>query len=201
MDKNHIIEAPKFINLLVFEIKSLLGRYFKKHSNKIKILKSPALLDLGCGNNFTDGWIHVDFYLFQFKFWKKYRLPEVQADFRYPLNCHDNIIDGVYCGHTLEHLYPDQAYNFLNEIYRVLKPQSWLRINVPDLKVAVDFYNGKIDLPEYKYKVEAIANLTQNSGHCSVWDSELLYVALENTGFVNIREVEFGREGMDIRLI
>jgi predicted SAM-dependent methyltransferase len=89
----------------------------------------------------------------------------------------------------------------LREIFRVLKPQCWLRINAPDLKRAVDYYIGKISIPEYRFKAEAIANLTQNWGHHSVWDEELLTKALEITGFTNIRKVEFGKEGTDKRLI
>lgn len=117
------------------------------------------------------------------------------------LNCPSNIADGVYSGHTLEHLYPNHAYKLLSELYRILKPGCWLRINVPDLKKVVDFYNGKINMPEYKYKAEAIGNLTQNWGHHSVWDAELLTKALELNGFVNVKEVEFGKTGKDIRLI
>lgn len=196
-------KEPKFIGALRFEIISWLGRHFKKCKSKITPKTSPFLLDIGVGNNYVKGWTHVDFYNIRLKFWKKYlkRLPEVETDLRYPLNCPDNIIDGAYSGHTLEHLYPNHAYQLLSEIFRILKPGCWLRINVPDLKRTVDFYNGKISIPEYKYKAEAIGNLTQNWGHHSVWDEELLSKALEITGFINIRKVEFGKEGIDKRLI
>jgi len=125
----------------------------------------------------------------------------VETDFRYPLNCPDNIADGVYSGHTLEHLYPNHAYQLLSEIYRILKPSCYLRINVPDLGKAVDYYNGKNQLFNYKFKAEAISNFTQNWGHHSAWDAELLSEALELQGFINIRQVEFGVEGTDTRLI
>jgi len=199
------IEEPKFRNQLIFELASWIGRNFLNHKSKITPTEAPLLLDLGCGNNFKDGWTHVDFYKIRFKFWKTYsnvtKMPEIQTDLRYPLNCTSNIVDGVYSGHTLEHLYPNHAYHLLSEIFRVLKPECWLRINVPDLRRAVDFYNGKILIPEYKYKAEAIADFTQNWGHHSAWDEELLVYALEITGFVNIRKVEFGKEGTDKRLI
>lgn len=196
---------PKFISFLIFEIKSWIGRNVLKNRSQITSTNEPLLLDLGAGANFKEGWTHVDFYRIPIrKFWKSNptrQKPEVETDLRYPLNCSDNIVDGVYSGHTLEHLYPNHAYNLLKEIFRVLKPGSWLRINVPDLKRAIDFYNGKIDIPKYKYKAEAIANVTQNWGHHSAWDQELLSVALELQGFINIKEVEFGVEGTDKRLI
>jgi predicted SAM-dependent methyltransferase len=195
-------EEPKFMSQLKFEINSWFGRHFKKHRSKI-IPSDSLLLDIGVGANFKDCWTHVDFYSLRLKFWKKYptQKPEIETDLRYPLNCPDNVVDGVYSGHTSEHLYPNHAYQLLSEIYRILKPSCWFRINVPDLKRAVDFYNEKIEIEKYKYKAEAIGNLTQNWGHHSVWDEELLSKALEITGFINIRKVEFGKEGTDKKLI
>jgi predicted SAM-dependent methyltransferase len=145
----------------------------------------------------------VRLYWFVVNLWKKnpQRLPEVETDFRYPLNCVNNIVDGVYSGHTLEHLYPNHAHQLLNEIFRVLKPSCWLRINVPDLGRAIDIYNGNIVAPEFTYKAEAISDLTQNWGHHSTWDEEILTAALKNAGFVNIKKVEYGVEGVDRQLI
>ncbi|MDD2604608.1 MAG: methyltransferase domain-containing protein [Desulfobacteraceae bacterium] len=196
---------PKFISQILFEINSIIGRVFFKKTSRIKPCNNPLLLDLGAGTNFKDGFTHVDMFRNRIrKFWKQqppHRKPEIETDLRFPLNCPNDIVDGVYSGHTLEHLYPNHAYNLLKEIFRILKPGCWLRINVPDLKRAIDFYNGKIEINEYKYKAEAIGHLTQNWGHHSVWDEELLSKALELQGFVNIKKVEFGKEGTDHRLI
>lgn len=197
-------EEPKFVHQLRFEVTSWVGRHFMKGKSLIVPTDPPLLLDLGVGTNYADGWTHVDFYCIRFNLLKKYpkhRSPEIETDLRYPLNSPSNIVDGVYSGHTLEHLYPNHAYQLLSEILRVLKPKCWLRINVPDLKRAVDYYNGIISIPEYKFRAEAIGNLTQNWGHHSTWDEELLSKALEITGFMNIRKVEFGKDGTDKRLI
>lgn len=193
---------PRFKGHLCFEIFSWIGRHFKKRKSRINCTGSPLLLDLGVGLNYRSGWTHVDFYRIKWRFWQKYsRGPEIETDLRYPLNCSSNIVDGVYCGHTLEHLYPNHAYGLLGEIYRVLKSQCWLRITVPDLKRVVDFYNGSISIPKYRFGVEAISDITQNWGHHSAWDEELLSYALKRVGFINIRKVEFGKEGADERLI
>lgn len=161
------------------------------------------MLDIGCGHSFKDGWTHVDFYSLGLKFWIRYtrRSPEIETDLRFPLNCPNNIVDGIFSGHALEHLYPNHAFSLLKEKFRVLKPKCGLRINVPDLKREIDFYNGVIVLPQYKFKAEGIGDLTQNSGHHSVWDEELLSNALAITGFINIRKVEYLNEGTDKRLI
>jgi predicted SAM-dependent methyltransferase len=190
----------------MFELISWLGRHFLKKKSKIRPEKhsDPLILDIGENSNSPEGWTHVNFYSINFKFWKRKankQKPDIFTDLRYPLQCPDNVVDGIYSGHTLEHLYPNHAYKLLEEMFRILKPKSWLRINVPDLKIMVDFYNGKHSIPYYTYKAEGIGNLTQNWGHHSVWDEELLSSALKMTGFVNVRKVEFGIEGTDKRLI
>jgi len=125
---------PKFIHSVLFELNSWIGRNIFKKKGRFIPTKEPFLIDIGVGSNYTDGWTHIDFYRNRVrKFWKtrtKERYPEVETDLRFPLNCQDNIADGIYSGHTLEHLYPNHAYNLLNEIFRILKPGCWLRINV-----------------------------------------------------------------------
>ncbi|MDT7831926.1 methyltransferase domain-containing protein [Flavobacteriaceae bacterium S356] len=200
------ISAPSFRSLFFFELNGKLGKVFFKHKSNINKKKnvSPLFLDIGAGRHYTDGWVHVDFYKTRIrKFWKKYQgnIPDIETDLRDPLNCDSNIVDGIYSGHTLEHLFPNHANQLLEECFRVLKPGAWLRINVPDLKRVIDFYNNKIELPHFKYKAEAIGHLTQNHGHYSVWDEELLVNTLKEIGFVDVKEVAFGEEGTDPRLI
>jgi SAM-dependent methyltransferase len=42
--------------------------------------------------------------------------------------------DGVYCSHALEHLHPQDALKALQEFRRVLKPNGFVTIIVPDLE-------------------------------------------------------------------
>ncbi len=196
--------APSLKTQLLFEIKSWIGRKFLRKKSEFLPYRYPFLIDLGAGDNYTDGWTHVDFYRIRIKFWKtnkKMRKPEVETDFRYPFNCADNVADGIYTCHTLEHLYPNQAYLFLSEIFRILKPGCWLRIIVPDMRKIVEYYNGNNDLFDFKYRIEAISHSTQNYGHHSAWDEELLTSVLKLHGFINIKCVEYGKEGTDSRLI
>lgn len=191
--------------LITFEILSWYGRNLKKRRNKIIPQNSPILLDLGAGSNYKENWIQADFFLLpRLKFWKKYphrNKPELELDLRYPIKCPDNTVDGIYCGHTLEHLYPNEAISRLNEIFRILKPSCWLRINVPDLELAVNFYNGKNNIFQHNTGCEAISSFCQNWGHRSAWDEILLTKKLKAIGFVNIKRVKFGEEGTDKRLI
>lgn len=162
-------------DVFVYEVVSWSSRRFRKSKSKITASKNPLLLDLGAGSNYTEGWVHADFFRIpRLRFWRKRplkRKPDVELDLRFPLNCEDDIVDGAYSGHTLEHLYPKDALQLLCEVFRVLKPGCWFRVNVPDLRDAIDFYNGKaVDDCNKVYRTgcEAIVSLTQDSGHHSV---------------------------------
>lgn len=212
MEKYNIFnkKSDSLINILIFELRSWYGRHIQKRNTKITAnrFNEPRLLDLGVGANYSDGWINADFFRsLHLRFWKKranVKANELELDLRFPIPCEDNIIDGVYSGHTLEHFTPLDALNILSEIFRILKPGCWLRINVPDLKKCVDYYNG--NKPNYGFDLfnsgcECIHGLTQDSGHLSVWDNELLGKLLSDVGFVNVKVVKFGKEGIDKRLI
>jgi predicted SAM-dependent methyltransferase len=200
--------GPTLKQIVLFEFMSWYGRSFRKNKSKIRKTSIPLLLDLGCGSNFQENWVHVDFYKTpRLKFWKKYpkcRNAEIEADLRFPLNCPSNIVDGIYSGHTIEHLYPHEAFQLLSETFRILKPGSWLRINFPDLEKYVNYYIGnESDHEFFKFKTgcEAISIITQNFGHHSSWDEKLISMVLYDIGFVNIKKVKFGEEGSDKRLI
>jgi predicted SAM-dependent methyltransferase len=184
-------------SLMNFEVKSLLGRIFLNKKPRLKI-GEENLLNLGCGKTKFKNFTNADFFVF-----KKIFRPDWMLDLRYPLNCESNVWDGVFTEHTLEHLYPDQAYSLLQELYRTMKSGSWLRITVPDLRKYVDFYAGKpVDKMFYQWPTgcEGVRSLTQNHFHFSLWDFKLLESYLSDIGFINIQEFEFG-QGMTSLLL
>ena len=182
--------------LAIFELQSWLGRNFI--NTKPKLFNESNYLNLGCGDNVKAGYINADFF-YHFKFWKKYiKTIQWQLDLRYPLNCENDMFDGIYSEHTLEHLYPSQAKKLLYELHRIMKQGAYIRITVPDIEKYVNFYignNKEIDVDAFnnKYKTgcAAIRNITQNYFHVSVWDFEELKIYLEAAGFNNIRKMSF----------
>jgi len=183
---------------------SLFGRVFRKNRTKVPSNKEPLLLDIGAGANYKDGWVHVDFFRYSFKFWKSKNFrkkPEVEMDLRYPINCPNNTVDGVYSCHVLEHLNYNEANRLIKEIYRILKPNCYLRIIVPDLETYIEFYTKKSINPKFQFGCEAISYLTQMNGHKSVWDTEYLMHVLKLNGFIDVKRVRYGKEGVDARLI
>jgi len=178
--------------VLMFEIGSCIGRIFqnKRPPKQEKI----QLLNLGCGLSIYKGWVNSDFYN-NLMFWNQRKFENIwMQDFRYALNCPDDYWDGVFAEHTLEHMYPNQAIFLLKEIKRTLKVNGWLRISVPDLDKYVKFYVNKENKDFKKYwriGASAIWSLTQNWGHRSVWDYELLEHNLKDIGFREIRKVGY----------
>lgn len=179
--------------LLKYNLVSFLGRVF--YNKTPKLTNDRNLLNLGCGTTKFDGWINADFFTGYF-FWKKHLVkPDWMLDLRYPLKCKDNLWDGVFTEHVLEHLYPNQVLSLLVELHRTLKPGAWLRVSVPDLAKHIRYYNGEPCEEVYTLfptGCEAIHSLTQCWGHVSVWDTDLLAAVMREAGFDDIRSVGFG---------
>lgn len=182
--------------LALFELKSWFGRHFI--DKKPKLFNKNNYLNLGCGGNTIDGYVNADFF-YGFRFWKKniYKR-EWQLDLRYKLVCQNEVFDGIYSEHTLEHLYPSEAERLLKELYRVLKKDSIIRITVPDIEKYINYYCGNdkgIDIKtfneKYQTRCSAIRNITQNYFHVSTWDFEELKSNLEAAGFTNIKKMSF----------
>jgi len=188
--------------LVIYELKSVLGRFFM--NSKPKLRSENNYLNLGCGDCIIPGYVNADFY-YKFKFWYKYQEKDWQLDLRYPLNCEDNTFDGIFTEHTLEHLYPQQVKKLLRELYRVLKEKSVIRITVPDIEKYVGYYMRNIEYIDkfdrmYGSGCFAIRCVTQGAYHLSVWDYDELKYYLEDVGFKQITKMAYGKSS-DSRLL
>jgi hypothetical protein len=187
---------------LIFEACSFYGRIFLNKKPPISGSKDN-LLNLGFGENKFEDWINADFFR-GIRPWKRNpTLPDWMLDVRYPLNCDNEVWDGVFSEHLIEHLQAADAMLLLKELFRTMKYGAWLRITAPDLKKYVDFYLGKKVDKQFGLFItgcEAIQSLTQNYAHRSTWDAIQLKLFLDKAGFKNIREVNF-MQGSDERLL
>lgn len=90
------------------------------------------LVNLGCGNRYHKDWINLDF--------KSKNENVIEYDLNTKLPFEDSSVDVVYTSHVLEHFSKCFAPKFLQECYRVLKPNGIIRVVVPDLEQLVRNY-------------------------------------------------------------
>ena len=97
------------------------------------------LLNLGSGQYPLNGWINID-------------LPEYDLN-RRPWVWADDSIDEINASHILEHFTRNEAYLFLMQCYRVLRPEGWLHLAVPDMDKFIDAHlsNNFVPLAGYKW--------------------------------------------------
>ena len=131
----------------------------------------------------------------------------------------DNTYNGVYNEHFIEHLEREEGINFIQEMYRVLKPGGvirtiwppmdfveWLRSpqdlsNHPFVQHYYEFYVVRHKFPppgnEHKSKQEqcALGLLHQNGEHKYLWGKQELMNVFSEQGFTNVREYEYQRSG------
>lgn len=93
---------------------------------------APYFVNLGCGGCFHPDWVNFDFVS---------QSPEViQHDLRERLPLDDGSCAVVYHSHVLEHLPHASAPLLLRECHRVLAPDGFLHIVVPDLETIARLY-------------------------------------------------------------
>jgi len=164
-----------------------------------KVIPDDGLLklNLGCFKDcFYFGWVNIDIIdLKQFSDEQQYVF--LQHDVTTGLPYGDNEADIISSSHLLEHLTREQGEALLKECHRVLKPNSFFRISIPDTKTITQKYlDGNIS--EYKYinigvekandDAEAFHSLLM-SNHLTLFDESSLLGLLEKVGFKEIKRV------------
>lgn len=166
----------------------------KKYFQKILKTSTTVKIELGAGNKpGTDGWTTIDITEKCNIYW----------DLRNGLPFPDESIDGIYSCHFFEHLNYKNAQSLLKECYRVLKPNGFFSISVPNAKIYIDAYNSGESLEEnlfLRYKpaiysgsmmdlINYIAYMDDQ--HKYLFDEEDLVDVLKTTGFLNAKLREF----------
>jgi len=95
-------------------------------------------LNLGCGKNYRDGWINLDYNT-------AYKTDIIWDINKFPYPFKKEEFDYVYCSHILEHV--NNIFKTLNEIERILKKEGILHIIVPHFSNG----NGYNDLSHKRF--------------------------------------------------
>ncbi len=144
-----------------------------------------TVLHVGCGP--LPSRLHPSFAPGQ---WRELRLdldPKVAPDFVASITDMAPVpgaaVDAVYSSHNLEHLYPHEVPLALAECVRVLRPDGYLLITLPDLQaVARLVAEDKLEDAAYVSQAGPIAPLDILYGHRPSLAAGNLYMA-HRTGF------------------
>jgi SAM-dependent methyltransferase len=130
---------------------------------------AAEVLHVGCGVYETEKLP----LMFRHSGWREIRLdidPDVNPDVIASITDMQVItgaaVDAVYSSHNVEHLYPHEVPLALREMNRVLKPNGFAFIKLPDLQEVARFIaDGKLEDVLYISPVGAIAPLDILYGH------------------------------------
>lgn len=197
-------------------------------------------LNLGCGQSPSPGWLNYDnsptvwlakspfltrllhrgglIDVSSFEFASFCRVNEVRyanAARRIPHAA--GTVDAIYSCHMIEHLVRDDAWAFLLECHRVLKPGGRLRLVVPDLHALAGEYlrcgNADTFLGQMQFETHLPAGLVAKlkwllfgrRGHHWMYDARSLGALVTEAGFVEVETMEPGQtrmvepSGLDLR--
>lgn len=139
-------------------------------------------LHLGSGRSYIPGMRNIDGNLLAKK--------EHWLDLRNGLPFPNDSAFFVYCCHTLEHFYPDDALRLLRDMRRVISPRGTVRIAVPCLEYALRIAAGEVPFdfprPFADSSAQAINYLFCEGQHKYGYSFALLRQFAEQSGFTHV---------------
>lgn len=141
-------------------------------------------VNFGAGSCRIDGWQNTDV------------TPEYQGDdqidITQPLPFDDASVDIAFSEMAVEHISPKQAWSFLCELHRIIRPGGLVRIVIPDFSLTwrlkdPDYERVNGGVTGAKNWREQMQSIIFCHGHQGLWNSELLRDVLEAIGFTRVK--------------
>lgn len=137
-------------------------------------------INFGAGGCKIEGWQNTDF---------DYPDGPDRIDITKPLPFDTASVDVVYSEMCAEHVTPQQAWSFLDECHRILKPGGLIRIVIPDFCLT-----WRLKDPDWLRVNQGVTgndgslrdqmkSIIFAHGHQGLWNSELMQCVLEAIGF------------------
>jgi len=184
-------QRSKDLAFLVLAKATLPNYWLKRSLDRFVANGSPRHLHLGCGTVYLPNFINIDA--------NPRGKKDLWLDVRCGLPFRAASVDSIYTAHMLEHLYPDELDDLLQECVRVLKPGAGMRIVVPSLASAIIAYSQKRDNwfaswpVQYESRGGQFSNYIFCAGqHRTAFDFDYMAEVLRKAGF---DKVEASTEG------
>jgi predicted SAM-dependent methyltransferase len=103
----------------------------------------------------------------------------------------DECADFVFSEMMVEHITPQQGWNFLDECYRILKPDGVIRIVIPDFvknwrDMNDDYRVVNSGVTGAKTDKDHARSIIFGHGHQSMWTAPMMSCVLEAIGFSRV---------------
>lgn len=142
----------------------------------------PLNLHLGCGTKLIHGFVNVDV------------LETVGADVVddvFALKTFDaGCADLIYSSHCLEHVSRNYFKEALKRWHEVLKPGGILRIAVPDIRAAMEWYLKTFNLDDIQGLLWG-GQRDEHDIHFIGWDEKTMTRDLTEAGFMNVKRYDW----------
>ena len=174
---SHHLAADKPVNADGLQIYTTTHPYTRHEDHAVSYLNKTnahSKVQFGSGGFCIPGWVNCN-------------LPE--HDIRKPLKLASESADFLFAEHVIEHVTPQEAWNFIVECRRVLKPGGILRLCFPDIKKIL---NAKIDAFDRLVRKSgwsdgtrqgSVASTLFQHGHLGAWTSDSMTAMMEASGY------------------
>ena len=176
----------KFMSLQI-KLKSYIKSfvYYLKNNKQKSSLKIK--LNLGCGNEYRDGWVNVDI--------DNSKRTDICCDF-INLKSHfkEKSINHIYMMHSISYLNLWEALIFFKDAYNLLQTGGILEMEFPDTEKCSNLINESISFENYleavrgiyAFDLDQIKNREYYKPYAFGWSGKYMRDALRDIGFTDV---------------
>ena len=137
----------KCLNPLGYEVKRIVNKHnisYYQNSYPADSMKMKRFYNIGAGGFYHPYWTNVDYISEWYASNNKKTSQGIHYDLfsKSPMPIDSNSAEVVYSSHTIEHITNAAAENMINEAFRILKSNGYLRITAPNIDLDYRAYRN-----------------------------------------------------------